>query len=374
MDIGTITFGTLLSDPYTGHRVSQAERLDEVVRAAVLAERLGFSWFTVGEHHFGERDVISAPPVVLAAIAARTSTITLATGTTLVANRDPVLVAEDYATLDLLSHGRLQLIAGASFFPDPYTVFAQPPESKADRKRENLELLLRLWSEEEPEVTWEGAFRPPLDAVRVQPRLHQDRPPIWVSGGSRPESVHLAVESALPMVFGTTARPPETHAPMFRLYRELWERAGRPADQARTGAASHVFVADTTAEAREQWREYYGNYFRGAKLPAGARPFAFDFDDLVGPGSAICGSPAEVVDKLGRLHDLWGHDLHLLSIDIGGIPHGKVARAMELVAAEVIPQVAGLGADRPTGGTVGGRPPAPSALAAAAAEPVGGKA
>lgn len=372
MDIGTITFGTLLSDPFTGHRVSQAERLDEVVRGAVLAERLGFSWFTVGEHHFGERDVISAPPVVLAALAARTSTITLATGTTLVANRDPVLVAEDYATVDLLSRGRLQLIAGASFFPDPYAVFAQPPESKADRKRENLELLLRLWSEDEHEVTWQGEFRPPLDQVRVQPRLHQARPPVWVSGGSRPESVHLAVESGLPMVFGTTARPPETHAPMFRLYRELWARAGRPAGQARTGAASHVFVADTTAEARDQWREYYGNYFRGAKLPVGARPFTFDFDDLVGPGSAICGSPAEVVDKLGRLHELWGHDLHLLSIDIGGIPEGKVARAMELVAADVIPQVAGLGADSPTGGTAGGRPAGPATVPSA--EPVGGRA
>jgi len=342
MDIGTITFGTLLNDPFTGHRLSQRERLEEVVAGAVLAERLGFSWYTVGEHHFGERDVISAPPVVLAAIAERTSTITLATGTTLVANRDPVLLAEDYATLDLLSDGRLRIIAGASFFEEPYAVFDQTLESRPARKRENLELLLRLWTEER--VSWSGAFRPPLHEVQVQPRLLQPQPPVWVSGGSRPDSVHLAVEHGLPMVFGTTARPPESHAPVFQLYRRLWSESGRPDRLARTGAASHVFVADTTTEARSLWREYYGNYFRGAKLPAGARPGPFDFDALVGPGSAICGSPAEVVDKLGRLHDLWGHDLHLLSIDIGGIPHGTVARAMELVATEVIPQVAGLGA------------------------------
>ncbi|WP_329182150.1 LLM class flavin-dependent oxidoreductase [Streptomyces sp. NBC_01477] len=348
MDIGTITFGTLLNDPFTGHRLTQRERLAEVVAGAVLAEELGYSWYAVGEHHFGERDVISAPPVVLAAVAERTSTITLATGTTLVANRDPVLLAEDYATLDLLSDGRLQIIAGASFFEEPYAVFDQTLESRPARKRENLELLLQLWTEER--VTWSGRFRPALHEVRVQPRLLQPRPPVWVSGGSKPDSVHLAVDLGLPMVIGTTARPPESHAPVFDLYRRLWAERGRPAGLARTGAASHVFVADTTARAREVWREYYGNYFAGAKLPAGARKGPFDFDALVGPGSAICGSPAEVVDKLGRLHDLWGHDLHLLSIDIGGIPHGTVAHAMELVAAEVIPQVAGLGGRGATAG------------------------
>jgi alkanesulfonate monooxygenase SsuD/methylene tetrahydromethanopterin reductase-like flavin-dependent oxidoreductase (luciferase family) len=341
MDVGVITFGTLLGDPYTGRRVSQRERLAEVVDNAVLAEQLGFAWYTLGEHHFGDRDVIPSPQIVLAAIAERTSAITLATGTTLVANRDPVLVAEDYATVDLLSDGRLQMIAGASFFEPPYLVFDQAPESKAERKRENLELLLRLWTEEQ--VTWKGTFRPPLNEVRLQPRLLQQTPPVWVSGGSKPDSVHLAADLGLPMVFGTTARTPESHAPMFRLYREQWALRGRVPQEARTGAASHVFVARTSERARELWQEYYANYFRGATPPAGASRPPFDFDMLTGPGTAICGSPAEVVDKLGRLHELWGHDLHLLAIDIGGIPQSLVAEAMELVGGEVIPQVASIG-------------------------------
>jgi alkanesulfonate monooxygenase SsuD/methylene tetrahydromethanopterin reductase-like flavin-dependent oxidoreductase (luciferase family) len=133
MQIGAITFGTLLPDPHTGRRISQRERLAEVIDHAVLAEELGFAWYAVGEHHFGERDVIASPPVVLGAIAQRTSSITLATGTTLLANRDPVLVAEDYATVDLVSDGRLQMIAGASFFAEPYAVFDQAPETKAAR-------------------------------------------------------------------------------------------------------------------------------------------------------------------------------------------------------------------------------------------------
>jgi alkanesulfonate monooxygenase SsuD/methylene tetrahydromethanopterin reductase-like flavin-dependent oxidoreductase (luciferase family) len=347
MDIGSITFGTLLPDPATGRRLSQRERLTQVIDGAVLAEQLGFAWYALGEHHFTERDVIASPQVVLGAIAERTSTITLATGTTLVANRDPVLVAEDYATVDLLCEGRLRMIAGASFFEEPYAVFGQAQDSRAARKRENLELLLRLWTEEA--VTWQGEFRPPLDAVRVQPRLFQSEPPVWVSGGSKPDSAYLAAELGLPMVFGTTARTPESHTPAFETYRQAWAERGRPPEQARTGAASHVFVAETTERARSLWREYYANYFRGASMPVGARRGPFDFDALIGPGTAICGSPAEVVDKLGRLHELWQHDLHLLSIDIGGIPYPLVARAMELVAEEVIPQVVSLGS---TGGSM----------------------
>ncbi|HZO36609.1 MAG TPA: LLM class flavin-dependent oxidoreductase [Solirubrobacteraceae bacterium] len=344
MDIGLVNFGTTLSDPNTGHTVTQHERLREVVDGGVLAEQLGFAWYALGEHHFGESDLISSPAVVLAAIAQRTSSITLATATTLVANRDPVLVAEDYATVDLLSDGRLQLIAGGSFFEEPYVVFDQDPASKPARKRENLELLVRLWSEER--VTWKGTFRPALDEVLLQPRLLQDAPPVWVSGGPGPDSAELAVDLGLPMVFGTIARNPEEHVPTFQRYRELWAERGLPPEAARTGAASHVFVAETSQEAKSLWRAYFANYFSRGKLPPGAPRREVDFDQAIGAGPAICGSPAEVVDKLGRLHELWGQDLHLMAIDIGGIPYAKVARAMELVASDVIPQVASLGAER----------------------------
>jgi len=345
MDIGLVNFGTTLIDPHTGQTVSQRERFREVVDGAVLAEELGYDWYALGEHHFGEHDLISSPPVVLAAIAQRTSKIALATGTTLVANRDPVLVAEDYATVDLLSDGRLQIISGGSFFPEPYVVFDQDPARKAERKRENLELLMRLFSEES--VTWQGEFRSPLTEVLVQPRLMQETPPVWVSGGSAPDSAELAVDLGLPMVFGTIARAPEDHVPTFRRYRDLWAERGRPPEAARTGAASHVFVAETSQEAKSLWRDYFANYFSRGKLPPGAPRRNVDFDEAIGPhGPAICGSPAEVVDKLGTLHELWGQDLHLMAIDIGGIPYAKVSRAMELVASDVIPQVANLGSDR----------------------------
>lgn len=341
MDLGLITFGSLLPDPRTGTTLSQQQRLRDVVRGARAAEELGFAWYTVGEHHFGERDVIPSPALVLAAIAEHTATIRLATGTTLVANRDPVLVAEDYALLDLLCDGRLVMIAGASFFPEPYVVFDQDPETKAARKRENVELLIRLWTEDR--VSWQGEFRPPLRDVHLQPRPLQDRPPLWLSGGSKLDSVHLAVEHGLPMVIGTTARDPAGFVPIFDTYRQLW-RESRTDPPGRIGAASHVFVAETSQQARSRWFEYIASYLSPKKPPPGLPRRSLDFDAYIGPeGPAVCGSPAEVVDKLGRLHELWGHDLHLLAIDIGGIPYADVQSATELVAAEVMPQIRGLG-------------------------------
>ncbi len=344
MDLGLITFGSLLPEPGTGVRLSQRQRLGDVVRAAREAEQLGFAWYTVGEHHFGERDVIPSPALVLAAIAGTTSTITLATGTTLVANRDPVLLAEDYATVDLLSDGRLVVVAGASFFPEPYAVFGQDPAGKAARKRENVELLLRLWREDR--VTWEGAFRPPLRDVHVQPRLLQDSPPLWISAGTGSESVQLAVEHGLPVIVGTTAKPPSAFEPVFAAYRDAWRAHGHGGPPGRLGAASHAFVARTSQEARARWSDAIANYLSAKKPLPGAVPGRFDFDAHIGPhGPALCGSPAEVVDKLGRLHERWGHDLHLLSIDIGGIPYAEVQAATELVASDVLPNVRGLGAD-----------------------------
>lgn len=343
MELGLITFGSLLPDPRTGTVLSQRQRVRDVVSAASAAEEFGYAWYTVGEHHFGDRDTIPSPVPVLAAIAEHTSTIRLATGTTLVANRDPVLVAEEYALLDLLSDGRLELVAGTSFFPDPYAVFGQDPEQKVARKRENVELLLRLWSEER--VSWSGEFRPPLEDIRLQPRLHQDRPPVWISGGTGPDSVRLAVRHGLPMVLGTTAREPSAFVPVFESYRQQWREHGHPGPPGTLGAASHVFVDETSQLARSRWAEYIGNYLSQRRPPGSGKAGPLDFDSYIGDGGpALCGSPAEVTDKLGRLHEQWGHDLHLLAVDLGGIPYADVQRATELIAAEVLPQVRALGA------------------------------
>ena len=183
MKIGVLSLGDCLDDPVSGAVTSPAERHRAIVDEGVLAETLGFDSVWLGEHHFCDY-VLAAPPVVLAAIAARTTRIRLGTGVTLLANLDPVRVAEDYATVDAISNGRVELSVGRGILVDTYEVFGQKPDQSRERFRENLELLRRLWSERD--VTWSGRFRAPLDHVTVEPRpVQRPHPPIWVGGEGR---------------------------------------------------------------------------------------------------------------------------------------------------------------------------------------------
>ena len=343
MEIGLLSLGDCLDDPVTGTRTTPAERHRAIVDEAVLAEALGFDSVWLGEHHFCDY-VLAAPPVVLAAIAARTTRLRLGTGVTLLANLDPVRVAEDYATVDAISNGRVELAVGRGILIDTYEVFGQKPDESRERYRENLELLRRLWSERD--VTWSGRFRAPLDAVTVEPRpVQTPHPPIWVGGGSSSASVDLAAELGLPLMLPSVLAPPADFLPLVQRYRQRWEAAGRAPADARIGCCNHVHVAATSQEAREGWRPYYLNYLgfvdriwtRRELIHAKAR-VELDYERLLA-GVAVCGSPAEVVDRLSATREILGLDLHLSMFDLGGLPPAHVARTQELFATQVLPQL-----------------------------------
>src|SRR6478672_30884 len=179
MDVGLLTLGELLTDPVTGARRTHAERHRSIVEQAVLGEQAGFTSFHVGEHHFCDY-IVSSPPVILAAIAERTTTLRLSTGVTLGVNLDPVRVAEDYATVDVLSGGRMEPCIGrGTFFPHTFAGFGQDPRQAKDVYAEHLELLLALWERED--VDWHGEFRAPLHGMTTYPRpVQQPRPPVWL--------------------------------------------------------------------------------------------------------------------------------------------------------------------------------------------------
>ena len=343
MEIGLLTLGDCLDDPVTGTRTTPAERHRAIVDEAVLAETLGFDSVWVGEHHFCDY-VLAAPPVVLAAIAARTTRVRLGTGVTLLANLDPVRVAEDYATVDAISNGRVELSVGRGILVDTYEVFGQKPDESRERFRENLELLRRLWSERD--VTWSGRFRAPLDGVTVEPRpVQTPHPPIWVGGGSSAASVDLAAELGLPLMLPSVLAPPADFLPLVQRYRARWEAAGWARADARVGCCNHVHVAATSQEAREGWRPYYLNYLgfvdriwtRRELIHARAR-VEMDYERLLA-GVAVCGSPAEVVDRLAATRETLGLDLHLSMFDLGGLPPARVAKTLELFATQVLPQL-----------------------------------
>jgi len=341
MKIGVLSLGDCLDDPVSGAVTSPAARHRAIVDEGVFAETLGFDSVWLGEHHFCDY-VLAAPPVVLAAIAARTTRIRLGTGVTLLANLDPVRVAEDYATVDAISNGRVELCAGRGILVDTYEVFGQKPDESRERFGENLELLRRLWSEHE--VTWSGRFRAPLDRVTVEPRpVQQPHPPIWVGGGSSPASVDLAAELGLPLMLPSVLAPPTDFLPLVQRYRSRWAAAGRDPAAARVGCCNHVHVARTSQQARESWRPYYLNYLRFVDriwtrrelIHAKAR-VELDYERLLA-GVAVCGSPAEVVDRIAATRETLGLDLHLSMFDLGGLPPEQVEATLELFADEVLP-------------------------------------
>jgi alkanesulfonate monooxygenase SsuD/methylene tetrahydromethanopterin reductase-like flavin-dependent oxidoreductase (luciferase family) len=349
MDVGLLTLGDLLTDPVTDERQSSAQRHRSIVESAVLAESCGFTSVHLGEHHFCDY-VLASPPVVLAAIAERTTSMRLSTGVALGVNLDPVRIAEDYATVDVLSGGRVEPCIGrGTFFPHVYRAFGQDPALAKSVFAEHIELLVRVW--EDDVVTWSGQHRAPLDAVTVHPRpVQRPRPPIWLGAGASADSVELAARLGLwlmlPTVFGT----PEMFAPMAELYRERWREYGHDPAGMRIGCCSHTWVAPTSQEAHATWRPRYTHYMNEvialANASAGRTDVSlsksgvpgFDYDHAV-RHTALCGSPAEVADRMAEIQELLHLDCQILYFDMGGMPERDVMRSIELCGAEVIPAV-----------------------------------
>ena len=253
LEVGLASLGDLLSHPHTGHLATERQRHRSLIDQAVLAEGLGFTSVHLGEHHFSDY-MLSCPPVVLAAIGERTERVTLSTSVTLAGNLDPVRMAEDYATLDVLSGGRAELVLGRGhLFVRTYEGFGHPVETARERYDENVALLCRLLREEN--VTWEGRFRSPLNGHTTRPRPLDDLP-VWIGAGSR-ESASLAAELGchlmLPSVFGR----PEIFRGTVAAYRQRWEELGKDWADARVGAISHTHVAKTTQEARKRFEPFY---------------------------------------------------------------------------------------------------------------------
>jgi alkanesulfonate monooxygenase SsuD/methylene tetrahydromethanopterin reductase-like flavin-dependent oxidoreductase (luciferase family) len=347
MDIGLLSLGDLITDPITGWRMTPSERHRSLVEQAAAGEVAGFTRMHLGEHHFCDY-VLSSPPVVLAAIAERTSTMRLSNGVALGANLDPVRIAEDYATVDVLSGGRVEPCLGrGTFFPYVYDAFGQCEVDAKERFAESIELLDLLWRNEN--VTWSGQFRAPLTDVTVHPRPAQTpRPPIWIGAGISPESIDLAARLGcwlmLPTVFGT----PAMFKPAVELYRSRWEHYGRAASDARVGCCTHAWVADTTQQARAQWQPRYDAYMdhvvawqQQSMRQAGKEPMAFSFGDFDSRTAslAVCGSPAEAIDRMGHIAEALTIDTHLLMFDMGGMPTADVLSTIELVGAEVLPHL-----------------------------------
>lgn len=324
MDVYLLILGDHLPDPRTGHPTSAPDRIRAIVEQAVVAEQAGFTGVAIGEHHF-TRYIISAPELLLATIAARTSTLRLSTGVTLLPHRDPVRVAEELATLDVLSDGRAELIVARGVSKETDAAFGISESDLRPRFDEYLRLLLQLLREQN--VTWRGTFRSPLENVTTTPRpIQTPHPTVWVGSGSA-TSADLAAELGMPLMLPSTLRDPATYTDVVTRYRTV--------TPGRVALPSHVYVAEH--DARAHWKPYLQAYATFAD-PWRGDGHTIDVDRLM-EGAAVCGDPTEVADRLNALQKLLDLDAHLVLIDIGGLPPEEVLAAIRLFGEKVIPQL-----------------------------------
>lgn len=344
MKLNLLTFGDHITDPVTGQSTTVAERHNGIIESAVAADAAGFNGVNIGEHH-GGRFVTSSPPVTLAAIAGRTSRLRLGTAVTLAANIDPFRAAEDYATLDVLSGGRADMMVGrGNLFGATYDMFGQSLDDSRQLFEENIELILKLWTSDN--VTWKGLSRPPLHDVTINPKPVQDpHPPLWIGGGGSPETAELAARLALPLALPSAFADPTRFVPVVQTYRERFTvHHGSAAPKPSVAASWHMHVAPKSQDAHDRWESRYQAYhlWFGEQVmehnPNYSAP-RFDYPWMLTEGAALAGSPAEVVDKLRRQAELLDADTHLVYLDMGGAPLPETLAMIDLIGAEVIPQL-----------------------------------
>ncbi len=338
MELGLYTFAEATPDPRTGATVSAQQRLHDLLEEVELADQVGLDVFGVGEHHRPDY-VVSAPAVVLAAAAACTTRIRLTSAVTVLSSDDPVRVFQDFATLDLLSGGRAEIMAGRGSFIESYPLFGQDLHDYDELFVEKLGLLLQL--REQERVTWRGKHRAPIDDRGVYPRPVQQPLPVWIAVGGTPQSVARAGTLGLPLAIAIIGGAPARFAQLVTLYKESARRAGHDPASLAVSINSHGFIADTAAEAADTMFPAYldvmGRIGRERGWPP---PTRAQFDAEVSPqGAMVLGSPQEVIDKILYEHELFGMQRFLLQLTVGTLPHARVLRAIELYGTVVAPAV-----------------------------------
>jgi alkanesulfonate monooxygenase SsuD/methylene tetrahydromethanopterin reductase-like flavin-dependent oxidoreductase (luciferase family) len=343
MQLSLMTLGDLVTDPVTGNLETPAQRHRAVVEAAAVADEVGFHGVHVGEHH-GLEYIYSAPPVILAAIAERTKTLRLSTAVTLAANLDPLRVAEDYSTLDVLSGGRAEMVVGrGNFFTSTYTAFGQDPDDSHELFSENVDLIVKLWTGEP--VTWSGKFRAPLEDFTLQPPPVR-MPRLWIGGGASESTTELAARLGLDLMLPSAFGNPAIFAPVVDTYLERYASYGHTRAP-QVGACWHINVDNSSQRARERWEPRYRAYFdlmgtiinRVNPDPPAFIKKPFNFDWLTTNGPAIVGSPEEVVDRLGTVSETLKTDVNLMYLDMGGQPGGEYRDMVELIGEKVLPKL-----------------------------------
>jgi probable LLM family oxidoreductase len=337
MELGIYTFAEVTPDPATGHTISPRERLRDLIEEIQLADQVGLDVFGVGEHHRPDF-AVSSPAVVLAAAAERTKDIRLSSAVTVLSSDDPVRVFQDFATLDLLSEGRAEIMAGRGSFIESFPLFGYDLHDYDELFAEKLELLLEL--RESEHITWSGRHRAPLDGQGVYPRPAQDRIPVWVAVGGTPASAVRTGALGLPMALAIIGGQPERFAPFADLHRRAALEAGHATAPA-LSINSHGFIAETSQQAADEAFPAFKTVMDKIGRERGWPPMRrqeFDASTTL-RGANLVGSPQQVIEKILFQHEVFGHQRFLIQFSVGTLPHASIMRSIELYGTEVAPAV-----------------------------------
>lgn len=339
IEIGIYTLADIGPAPLTSKTITAKERVKEIIQAAKLADEAGLDVFGVGEHHRLDY-ASSSPAVLLAAIAQVTKQIRLTSTTSVLSTLDPVRLFEDFATLDLLSDGRAEILAGRGAFIESFPLFGYSTNDYDELFEEHMELLLQLNQNET--VTWSGKFRSSLRNAEIAPRPVQEKLPIWIGVGGTPESAVRAGRFGVGMALAILGGNPRRFKPLVDLYRQAGIDAGHVLETLKIGVTGHVYLAKTTQQAKDEFYPYYSNYWEyvNRQREMVTRISRDDFEQMASPESALfVGSPQQIIEKVLQQYELFGHQRFLAQLDIGGQPFKNVAEGIELLATEIAPIV-----------------------------------
>jgi probable LLM family oxidoreductase len=339
MELGVDSFAAIMPGAASGTRSSPVDRIANLLEEIETADRAGLHVFGIGEHNRQEF-LDSAPAIILAAAASRTRSIRLTSAVTVLSAADPVRVFQEFATLDLISKGRAELVVGRGSFGEAYPLFGLRFEDYDALFAEKIELLLKI--RETIDVHWSGKFRPPLTGQGVYPRPFQSRLPVWIGVGGTPRSFERAGELGLPLMVAIIGGTFRRFRPLIDLYRRAYERAGHPAEFQRVGIHAMGFIADTAAEAKDIFFPGSARMFTEIGRERGWSPVSrAQFEVTCGPGGAfLIGDPATVAEKIADAsRELGGISRITFQMSSASAEHESMKRSIELLGAEVAPIV-----------------------------------
>jgi probable LLM family oxidoreductase len=342
MEIGIDSFAAATIDANTGAILNGMNAMGELLDRIEHADKVGLDVFGIGEHHRKEF-LDSAPAVILAAAAARTSRIRLTSAVTVLSAADPVRVFQEFATLDLISKGRAEMVVGRGSFTESFPLFGFNLHDYDELFTEKLDLLLNIRSNEK--ITWSGSFRAPLSAQAIYPRPVQQSIPVWLGVGGTPASFVRAGTLGLPLMIAIIGGETHRFAPLVKLYREAGKRAGHDPEKLKVGLHSIGYVANTTQQAHADFYPGYAETFTRIGRERGWPPVnRAQYDAVTGPlGALLTGGPEDVAEKIIRHSEaLGGISRVTFQMDNAKLTHDQLMNAIELLGSKVAPLLKGV--------------------------------